>query len=220
VVVAADELADFASPGARQVSLEQLSPRASGETDDPESWPLSDQPVHLEEIPWDALANAFEAIGVRTWADVDALGSPSAALLLYKGVGRRALYWVHHEVERRKSAVHYRSSGTVAMRRYVRMAHADKPFDRSGVYFIQCGPFVKIGQAKSVRSRFRGHQQNIPFQLQLLGVIEPGEGQSLRDLERVYHQRFKAFRQVAEWFRLEGELDMFCLRLAKGESVE
>jgi hypothetical protein len=182
------------------------------------TWPLSEQPVVLESVPG-PIARAFEALGVLTWADVEALGSPAALLFLYPGVGRRSMYWVKHELARRRGAVRWSNSGRVEIPRFTRLKCDDLPADRKGVYFIQCGPFVKIGQAVSVRRRFQGLQQVIPFQLELLGVVELQEGQSLLSLEREYHRRFKSAHQINEWFRLEGELDIFCLELARGERV-
>lgn len=188
--------------------------------EEPAVWPLSEQAVALEEIPT-PLAKVLEAHGVQTWADVDEMfNNGPARLLLYPGVGRKLFHWLKYELARRSGATKWRSTGQVQIPRFARLKVANMPPDRAGVYFIQCGPFVKIGLAQSVRKRFQGLQQVMPFQLELRGVIQPAEGQKLRDLERGFHKRFKSAHQVGEWFRLEGELDAFCLKLARGEAVE
>ncbi len=178
--------------------------------------PLSEQRIVLEAVPA-GLARVFDANDIQTWADVEPRFT-EAMLLVYPGVGIEQVRWLRHELARRRMAVRYTSAGQVTMPPAPRPPLAARAPDRAGVYFIQCGPFVKIGMALSVRKRFQGLQQVIPFQLELLGVIEPGVGQSLRDLERSFHQRFQSCHQCAEWFRLEDALDVFCLALARGEA--
>lgn len=82
-----------------------------------------------------------------------------------------------------------------------------------GVYFVQCGPFVKIGMARDVRSRLLALQLGNPFPLRFLGAI--GDGQSLGSLEAQCHARFAKFHRRGEWFWLEGELKAFCEALER-----
>lgn len=80
---------------------------------------------------------------------------------------------------------------------------------RSGVYFIRCGEFIKIGRASDIDYRFAALQGSVPFELVLVGIISTPPTES--DVaEREHHRRFKRFRVRGEWFREEGELADFC----------
>lgn len=179
-----------------------------------EPWLLSEQRLVLEGVP-PALARVFEAHLFTTWADVEQ-GLTEAQLLSYPGIGRDALRWLRYEIACRRGAVRWTATGNTTVPLWAKLPLADMAPDHSGVYFIQCGPFVKIGCARSIRRRFQSLQQNIPFRLTLVGVVE-APIERLLEVERSYHARFASAHQVAEWFRLEGELDTFCLELARVE---
>lgn len=189
------------------------------EATEPVGLDLAEQPVLLESIPNDAIAKLFREKGFKTWADV--ADCPPAQLLAMKGIGNIGFHWIRNEVCRRAGVRPYTDTGVAVVPRTRRDGVATRNLPsvtgRAGVYFIRCGPFVKIGCAKNVRQRFRAIQQVIPFQLELVGIIETEVG-ALRELEAQYHERFQSAHQVNEWFRLEGELDIFCLRLMRGES--
>lgn len=186
------------------------------------TWPLEEQPVRLESLPTESMARMFQGECFKAWADV--ADFPPGGFLAYPGVGRQGFHWIQHELRRRSGGVKYVSTGVQMVPRFGRgigrVSARVMPLEvKAGVYFIQCGPFVKIGLARNIRFRFKSLQQIIPFQLELLGAFAPAEGQSLRDLERSFHQRFCSVHQCGEWYRLEGELDVFCLSLARGEAV-
>lgn len=162
------------------------------------------------------MVRAFQAAGVQTWADVAAF--PRAQWLVYPGIGNGGFHWIQQELRRRAGEVKYTELGTHVSVRSNRVQALSPVVARAGVYFIQCGPFVKIGLARNVRKRCRSLQQTIPFQLDLIGVVAPADGQTLRALEQAYHRRFRSVRQCGEWFRLEGALDVFCLAMARGEA--
>lgn len=176
-------------------------------------WSLEEQAVQLEPVP-PSLARAFAGEGVETWADAQRI--PVAQLLTYPGVGRGQLAWMNYELRLRSAAVVNQDDGSVSIPLVPGPAKRSPELtDRAGVYFIQCGQFVKIGLGKSVRRRFRAIRRSMPFRVDLLGVVVPESGKTLRQLEREYHVQFKAFRQRGEWFRIEGELETFCLELTK-----
>lgn len=181
------------------------------------SVPLAEQRVVMAALP-NGLARAAEAERLLNWAQIDAF--PDAGYLLYNGVGSAELSWLRHEVSRRQNATRAAADSAVlvplfgdgigpAEQRVVRSQGV------SGIYFIQCGPFVKIGKARNVSKRYIDIRQGIPFQTDLLGFIE-APVDALGESELHYHQRFAGFRQVGEWFRLTGELEVFCLALIRG----
>lgn len=175
-------------------------------------------PIRIRElVAYDAvppaLASALAAKNVVTWADAERV--TDWELLSVNGVGRTQINWLRKETELRKRAV---CDWAERMPAHVKGRLPRLP-NQSGVYFIQCGSFVKIGLANNVRKRYAGLQQTIPFRLELLGVAERGADRTtLRTAEKAFHIRFKSARQVGEWFRREGDLDVFCLSLATGEA--
>lgn len=76
----------------------------------------------------------------------------------------------------------------------------------SGVYFILCDGFVKIGYAQDVRLRLRALCVSNPKPLQPLGFIECGSSKEAKSIECSLHQRFDAIRERHEWFRAERDL--------------
>jgi hypothetical protein len=170
--------------------------------------PLDQQAVQLEAVP-PMLARVFEAHDVRTWAEAGAMSE--AILLVQPGVGRQQIRWLRIELARRRAATRWGHELRLPL--FAKLPLPEKVPDRAGVYVIQCGRVVKIGMARSVRRRLAVFNQTIPFRLELIGVIVPPVGQSLRELEREIHQRLSAHRHCGEWFIREGLVEEFCTRL-------
>jgi hypothetical protein len=63
-------------------------------------------------------------------------------------------------------------------------------FRYSGIYFVQCGPYIKIGVGRDVRSRVQALQCASPFDL---------------------HTKFAAHRHKGEWFHNVPELRHYIL---------
>jgi len=173
--------------------------------------PLESQAVHFEAIP-EKFARVLVERGVRTWADVAAI--PEAVFLTYSSVGPETIAWLRGELATRRGLPMVTGSGIDESVFQPKRAYAAVPV-RSGVYFIRCGPFVKIGLATNARRRFVNFQQVIPFRLEFVGIIERVEGRTLRSLECEYHARFKHLHHVGEWFREEGELAELCAQLSQ-----
>lgn len=77
---------------------------------------------------------------------------------------------------------------------------------RGVVYFVKNGSRdrVKIGFSTGHKGRIGSLQNASPDKLTLIGVM-PGDVK----LERKMHARFKEYREVGEWFRIEGALAKF-----------
>lgn len=70
------------------------------------------------------------------------------------------------------------------------------------VYFLEAGPFIKIGRAKiSPTKRIRQLQTGCPYPIKLLLWLPGGS-----DLERRCHRRFAHLRAQGEWFHRTPEL--------------
>ena len=94
-------------------------------------------------------------------------------------------------------------SGRLPSNRAYSRAKTRSTFPESVVYFLQAGPFVKIGKASfgDVGARIEDMQTGCPYDMRILAVV-PGD---LKE-ERALHSRFSAFKVRGEWFRLEPEL--------------
>lgn len=66
------------------------------------------------------------------------------------------------------------------------------------VYFIDCGPYTKIGTTCDIRTRISGFEGHNPFPLSLWGLI-PGDVK----LERQLHRDLADRRFRKEWFLLD-----------------
>lgn len=69
------------------------------------------------------------------------------------------------------------------------------------IYFLQAGPYVKIGFTNGIRTRLNDLQVGCPYRQKLLGTLDGDERLELKihDLADNHHYR-------AEWFHLRGDL--------------
>lgn len=74
----------------------------------------------------------------------------------------------------------------------------------SVVYFMGCGPHVKIGTSKNLLSRLETLRTHSPQRLDLLTICWGGMEQ-----ERATHARFEAHRLHSEWFIRCQEIEAF-----------
>lgn len=73
------------------------------------------------------------------------------------------------------------------------------------VYFVQAGPFIKIGfTSRDIEYRIAQMRTGCPFPIQVLGAID-GDQRT----ERALHARFAAHRHHGEWFRCDPEILAF-----------
>jgi len=79
-----------------------------------------------------------------------------------------------------------------------------RPKRPSFVYFIECGDYIKIGYATSVRSRLSNLAIATPFPLKVLATID-GD----KHTESTLHTRFADAFHKGEWFRRTPELLAF-----------
>ena len=82
------------------------------------------------------------------------------------------------------------------------------------VYFIQAGPYIKVGTAKDVLSRLDQLKAGSPFPLTLLGAI-PGN----RRREIQIHERFKHLRTHGEWFLSCDEINDYIHEVLQAEGA-
>jgi hypothetical protein len=75
------------------------------------------------------------------------------------------------------------------------------------IYFIQAGPFVKIGwSGHSATRRIREMQPGCPYKIEVLGMCRV---RLTMDDERALHDRFRAHHFRGEWFHLSDEIKTF-----------
>lgn len=153
---------------------------------------------------WDTnIAAAMHLFGVRTWGDVAAI--PERRLLLCYNVGRRRVNWVAAKLRARGlSFADGPDDG-----RMESFGRIDAMSPVCGVYFAECGPFVKIGQAANIGKRIRGMALVNPYDVELVCVVPCVDRASAVACEREFHRRFHAYRHRLEWFRREGDLDAY-----------
>lgn len=78
-----------------------------------------------------------------------------------------------------------------------------KPPAGSGVYYIQIGRRVKIGQSRNIASRLRALATSAPELPRLVGYEINSEAKTR---EQDLHRQWQKFRKHGEWFEIEGEL--------------
>lgn len=76
----------------------------------------------------------------------------------------------------------------------------------SGVYFIACESFVKIGYAYDVRTRLGSLRVANPFEVKPLGFVQCESAASARELEASLHEIFAELHAAREWFRDDGRI--------------
>lgn len=74
----------------------------------------------------------------------------------------------------------------------------------SFVYFIECGDYIKIGYATSIRTRLASLAVATPYPLKVLATVD-GD----RHTEFALHTRFADAFHRGEWFRKTPELLVF-----------
>lgn len=78
------------------------------------------------------------------------------------------------------------------------------PLASGQIYLVKRGSLVKIGFSKKLSNRMRGLELAGGVKLILLASA-PGEPED----ERRLHRLFAAYREIGEWFRIEGGLKKF-----------
>lgn len=63
------------------------------------------------------------------------------------------------------------------------------------VYFLQAGPFIKIGRSQALDRRINDLQTACPYQIDYIGSIVGGAKE-----ETMLHRRFAHLRSSGEWF--------------------
>lgn len=86
---------------------------------------------------------------------------------------------------------------------------------KSFVYFIKCGPFVKIGVARNPRKRLSGLQVAQTEKLELIATTTGGEAR-----EAALHKRFAKYHVRGEWFRFERRLAEYITDLRERSAQE
>jgi hypothetical protein len=69
------------------------------------------------------------------------------------------------------------------------------------IYFIQAGPFVKIGYTGNIKARQNELRVGCPYEQKLLRTIPGG-----LKMEAMIHSMAARYHFRGEWFRYEGEL--------------
>lgn len=137
--------------------------------------------------------------GVETWQQLEQL--TQARFLSWSGCGSEALANIRTLCREANRFIHVESSITAkAMPSMVMSVISDglPKHSRSGVYFIQSGPFIKVGISAHVVHRLESFATANPYELKGLGWI-PAEDEACV-LESELHRRFAGHRHRGEWF--------------------
>ena len=81
------------------------------------------------------------------------------------------------------------------------------PYRWYHIYFLECGPYVKIGRAAPGRLKKRLYDlaSILPEDSTLLGVIDCPEDHPVHS-ERFMHVRFAKYHHRGEWFHINDEI--------------
>lgn len=75
-----------------------------------------------------------------------------------------------------------------------------------GLYFVQCGDFVKIGIAVDIVGRLSAIQVGNPYPVSLIGKIIEPDTVARRALEQTWHMYWRHAHHRGEWFHFTDEL--------------
>lgn len=84
----------------------------------------------------------------------------------------------------------------------------------SGVYFIQCQSFVKIGISVNVERRYGSIKNANPYPIRPLGFIKVVSPEEMQCMEVALHDLFKSSHHRGEWFRDSEELRVYIASVA------
>lgn len=76
----------------------------------------------------------------------------------------------------------------------------------TGVYFVGCEGFIKIGLARDIKHRLKMAETFVPFPLEFLYGVCCEDVAAAKVLEAGFHTQFKHLRTRGEWFRDEGTI--------------
>lgn len=81
----------------------------------------------------------------------------------------------------------------------------------SGVYFVKCQDFIKIGYGCDVRQRLNGLRVNAPFSMTPLGFIECASEAEAQAIEAMLHDLFSEDKVAGrrEWFQDSQQIRQF-----------
>lgn len=154
-------------------------------------------------------------LGIVGWESFAALTSIDA--LKVKGFSRKSLDWLRAELNRLsvphllKTEAELLAEALDALRTATEQSIASRPqprpfLPRQGVYFIRCGPYVKVGISDDVVFRHKSLIKLIPADLEPLGFIPMPDRAALLKRERELHDQFTAHRYRGEWFTMNAEI--------------
>lgn len=146
------------------------------------------------------LIRALDAEGIRSWSELTHL--PLSTLLAHKGIGAEAVRFVEGELAARGLAFEPEPF------RPPKVSSLGAPA-LSGVYFVRCGGFVKIGHAKNIKTRLKGIETLVPFPLALVHHVPCETTADACTIEQQFHDRFRRHRHRGEWFRLDEPVRAF-----------
>lgn len=135
----------------------------------------------------------------------------AAGAKAYSDDGKRIAKYLHEQIRELRAEVvdarRQQVTREIADRNYTEEAErriADRDRARAGytgVYFVQCGTFIKIGVSVDVRARVRSLDATKgPVSLHPLGFIPCDDPWSAELLERQLHSDLRAHHQRGEWF--------------------
>lgn len=171
----------------------------------------ADEAVLWSEVPFEGwprrISDALYRLGIRRWRDLAA--TDRIRLLMEDRLGRCGLAFV----ERRM-----RDAGVVFDRTLPRPTPSMHPLGApatSGVYFVRCREFIKIGSTGNARKRLASLSVSIPYELDLLAFLGTPDRQSAYVLEKRLHEQFASCRFRGEWFRDHADIRAFILASTK-----
>src|SRR4051812_10129442 len=116
---------------------------------------MSEIELDCKQLWAQRLRSALAAEGISTWEQL--AGVSPATLLTYKHVGRMSLEYMNRELAARGLAF----SGEYQRSSIIEPIQTARP--RSGVYFVRCQPFVKIGYSSDLSARIESIRGAVPF---------------------------------------------------------
>lgn len=152
----------------------------------PAAWPKS-------------IRRAMDLLDVVTWRELCDVGR--MGFLAIKGVGVYGVQFVSERIADR--GLTWTNGRPCELD--LNVHHLAKP--QTGVYFVRCGSYVKIGYASDVRKRLQQLVCGSPYPFVLLAVHSCDTVDAAKDLEDSYHEIFESCLHRYEWFVLGPRLE-------------
>lgn len=157
----------------------------------PDVLPFRSWSLRIARVLYDNGITTWTTLASKTWNQI--FSTPK--------LRERDIHFLHAQLENRGLTFRDNPAPPPIIRQFVpRWGNHVQSY--SGVYFVECGPFVKIGITSNFAERMVAFKLHNPMPLRYLAKFlytAPVAGKKEKEL----HRLFRDLHHYGEWFRLE-----------------